>query len=93
MGRFKEEPADIQVKARLWEATAREAMHFAAREADEFVKGIAYPPGQKSVTAAAKKRGYPCGLIRTLGRASRLSLTDEVTAALAAYRVKLGLDV
>lgn len=91
MGKFKEECSDIAVKERLWNATEREALRFANREAEEFVVGSAYSDGQKEVTSAAKKKGYPIGLIRTLGRAIRLNLEVERDQALVEYRSKIGL--
>lgn len=89
--KFKEEPADIEVKDRLWMATEAEAMRFAVREAEEFVVGQAYSEGQKQVTSAAKRKGYPCGLIRKVGRAHRLGLEDIAAEALRDYREHLGL--
>ncbi len=87
MSRFKETADDIAVKDRLWASTEVEALRFAEREAEEFVIGHAYSDGQKDVTAAAKKKGYPIGLIRKLGRALRLQLDEAKDEALNAYRI------
>lgn len=92
MNKLKETAGDIEVKERLWCATEREVLKFAGREAEEFVKGEAHSDGQKDVTSAAKKKGYPCGLIRSLGRARRLELDAEISAQLSEYREKIGLS-
>lgn len=97
MGRIpmKEDAQDVAVKRRLWEATAKELLHFANRCAEEHVVGQRYPRGQQAVTAAAKRKGYPILLVRALGSLIRRGKIDapEVTLMLLRYKDDIGLKV
>lgn len=65
--KFKETAEDLAVKDRLWDATERELEHFARLYADGYVVGEPYSDAQKDATSAAKRKGYPKGLVRDLG--------------------------
>lgn len=88
---FKETVEDIAVKDRLWSATEAEAMRFAERCAEEHVVGIKYSDGQKDVTDAAHKKGYPKGLIRALATHIRADREADRIALLDDYKRDLGL--
>ena len=90
---FKETAEDVAVKDRLWSATEAEAMRFANRCAEEHVVGAAYSDGQKDVTEAAHKKGYPKGLIRKLATHIRADREEDRTALLEEYRNSIGLNV
>ena len=91
--RLKEDAGDIAVKARLWDATRRELMHFATRYAEEHVVGVRVSDGQEDVAIAAKDKGYPKTLVRALGSIVRrdLSESSEASEMIAEYQIKLGL--
>ncbi|WP_313349101.1 hypothetical protein [Paracoccus sp. (in: a-proteobacteria)] len=65
--KFKETAEDIAVKDRLWDATERELEHFSRLYADGYIKGEDYSDAQRDATSAAKRKGYPKGLVRALG--------------------------
>ncbi|REF70384.1 hypothetical protein [Paracoccus versutus] len=69
--KFKETAEDLAVKDRLWDATERELEHFARLYAEGHVAGFRYRDAQKDATSAAKRRGYPKGLVRDLGAVVR----------------------
>lgn len=91
--KFKEEPADLAVKARLWDATERELEGFARKYAAGHVKGERYSEIQKDVTYAAKAKGYKIGLVRELGDHVRRDKWDQPSclAARRTFRQELGL--
>lgn len=92
---MKEDAWDVAVKRRLWEASQRELMYFAGRCAEEHVVGTKYSKGQQSVTAAARAKGYPAGLVRKLAALKRRGLLEGERASLLLdhYRRKLRLHI
>ena len=79
MQRLKETEADLAVKQRLWASTKAELSRFANRYAGEHIIGCTYKdnPPQRDITATAKRKGYPIGLVRHSARArSRKLLRD-----------------
>lgn len=73
---LKETPEDLAVKARLWDATRRELLFFAARYRQEREAGVWRTDAQVDVCAAAKKRGYKKGLVEFLGRPCRATMDE-----------------
>lgn len=86
---FKETPEDVAVKERLWDATVREARGFASRHARGHQRGTRETPEQYDIAFAAKMKGYPMGLIRSLSRAIRRGESEN--EHLAVYRSAIGL--
>lgn len=91
--RLKETAEDLAVKDRLWDATDRELHHFAEIYAAGHVPGERYSDAQKDATSAAKVKGYPKGLVRSLGDIVRKDEWGGVEAASIRqeYRARLGL--
>lgn len=91
--RLKEDASDIAVKARLWDATKRELLHFANRYAEEHVVGSRVSDGQEGVVCAASAKGYPRTLVRNLGELARRDMADSDRAReeIQSYQIKLGL--
>lgn len=89
--RYRETEADLAVKARLWEATEREVMRFANSFAEGHVVGARRSAAQADTIYAAKKKGYPIGLIESVGAAIRRGDDARIEAELLGYRPKIGL--
>lgn len=88
---FKETAEDLAVKAHLWKSTKAEVMRFASRCAEEHVVGEPYSDGQKDVTAAARKKGYPKKLVRVIATHIRAGRDEKREKVLADYRADIGL--
>lgn len=108
--RMKETQADADVKDQLFVATRREIMAYAERFAAAHVRGqTSDSDAQHDIGAAAKIKGYPCGVIREMARDIRMIARAEgrkkpdpaqvhnmrvrLEGEVTAYRAKIGLGV
>lgn len=89
---FKETPADLAVKERLWDATVSEVKRYAKMYADLHVVGERSSDQQDDLADIAKAKGYPKMLIRLAGSLHRRGLIEgqEGAQLLAEYKYRLG---
>lgn len=75
--KLKETAEDLEVKERLWGATVREVREISERYAAAHEVGVRETERQYDIVFAAKKRGYPMGLVRDLARSIRCGKSEE----------------
>lgn len=86
---MRETAADVEVREKLWDASVAELKRCASSYAEASVKGAWSTDLQDEIVAAAKKRGYPAGLVR-LGR-RLVRGTKAAKRDLAQWRAKIAI--
>lgn len=86
-----ETDADRAVKANLWRATRDEILRISTRYHCAREVGVRETERQRDVLLAAKVKGYPMGLIRSLGTLKAARDDAHTQDVLGQYGQRLGL--